>query len=397
MTSPHSAAPQALGYAYQIEIALYLLLRESGGEALSLEHIDDVAFHDEKEEPKDRLQIKHHKRRGSLSDTSPDLWKTIKVWCDEIDFSTFSERPSTLTILTTAIASEGSIASLLRPENRGTPTEIVGLLDNIAESSKNTQLADSFSSYLSMTENNKISLVKAIVILDNSPLIREVGERIKNLLITIRPIYRDAALERIRGWWYGKAYQHLIDPDNHRLIIKGEVNQHLAYIAEQFGPNVLPMDFRRKSPEIPEDAESRIFVKQLEMIDMSKKIIEQAILDYYRAFWQRSFWIRDSLLDSADELSDYENRLIEEWRIFSEEYKMKLGTSPTDDDLRECGRNLYFSVIRNHIPIRTEVREYYFMRGNYHILADCVGEKQPSIGWHPEFVQRLAQIFSGVS
>ena len=68
MTSTFSAAPQALGYLYQIEIALYLLIKENGGEAISIEHIDDVAFHDEKGTPTERLQIKHHKNLGSLSD-----------------------------------------------------------------------------------------------------------------------------------------------------------------------------------------------------------------------------------------------------------------------------------------------------------------------------------------
>ena len=40
----HSAAPQALGYLYQVEIALYLLMKEDGCNALSIEHIDDVVF-----------------------------------------------------------------------------------------------------------------------------------------------------------------------------------------------------------------------------------------------------------------------------------------------------------------------------------------------------------------
>lgn len=398
--SMHSAAPQTLGYIYQIEMALYLLLRENGGEALSIEHIDDVTFHNERGTPIERLQIKHHENLGSLTDASPDLWKTIKVWCDEVDFSTLRDNELTLTILTTANANDGSIASMLRSEKRGETSEVIQRLENIARTSTNTELKNDFSAFLGLEEKDRFALVSAIIILDNSPHILDVGDKIKKLLLGIRPLQRDAALERIRGWWFGKIYNHLTKSKSgfeEKIITKNEVDQAIAYIAEQFGPNVLPMDFRHTDPEIPDEADSRIFVKQLELIGMSTKIIEQAILDYYRAFMQRSFWIRDSLLDYVEELDDYDERLIEEWNIFSEQYKIQLGKSTTEDDLVKCGRNIYFSVLNKHVPIRSEITDPYYMRGSYQILADSNGENFPRIGWHPEFVHRLEQIFSGVN
>lgn len=248
MTSKHSAAPQALGYIYQLEIALYLLLREGGGEMLSIEHIDDVTFHDEKGDPQGRLQIKHHKNIGSLSDSSADLWKTIKVWCDEADFERLHNNNLKLTILTTANAKEGSIASLLRPEGKEDRNNIVKKLADVANSSTNPELKLCFKAFLDLSDKNKLALVKAMVVLDNAPLIQDVGEKIKNLLWTIRPLQKQAALERIRGWWFGKIYRHLTEtkrmPFRDGLISKDEVNLNIANIAEQFGPDVLPMDFR---------------------------------------------------------------------------------------------------------------------------------------------------------
>ena len=397
MTSTHSAAPQALGYIYQIEIALYLLLKEDGGETLSIEHIDDVSFHDEKGDPSERLQIKHHKNIGSLTDFSSDLWKTIKVWCDEADFDKLHNNELTLTILTTANAKDGSIASLLRPERRRDTKDIIQRLEDVASASTNAKLKTCFTAFLELSNKDKYALTNSIVVLDNSPLIQDVGKKIKKLLWGIRPLQKEAALERIRGWWYGKIYNHLLEEAqtsfNESLITKDEINLNVAYIAEQFGPDVLPMDFRRTNPEIPDEADSRVFVKQLELIGMSPKIIEQAILDYYRAFWQRSYWIRDSLLDSFGELDDYENRLIEEWNIFSEQFKMKLGEGTTEDDLRECGKSIYFGVLREHIPIRSGITESYFMRGSYQMLADSRGDNLPRVGWHPEFISHLEKIF----
>ena len=201
MNSRHSAAPNALGYIYQIEIALYLLLKEDGGEALSIEHIDDVTFFDEENDPSKRLQIKHHKNIGSLTDASSDLWKTIKIWCDEADFDKLRNQELALTILTTSKANDGSIASLLKSNKRGNTPNIVQKLKSVAESSTNTGLKPCFAAFLELPEEDKEALVEAITVLDSSPLIQNVGAKIKEMLWGIRPLQKDAALERIRGWW----------------------------------------------------------------------------------------------------------------------------------------------------------------------------------------------------
>ncbi len=82
-----SAADSALGYLYQVRVALLWSLRRAGSGKdfiVSLETLDDVTF----ESPQARgpkadelLQAKHHRKsEASLTDASADLWKSLRVW-----------------------------------------------------------------------------------------------------------------------------------------------------------------------------------------------------------------------------------------------------------------------------------------------------------------------------
>ena len=66
------------------------------------------------------------------------------------------------------------------------------------------------------------------------------------------------------------------------------------------------------------------FVRQLEIIAAGKRRIAAAVRDYYRAFEQRSRWLRNDLVLIGD-LTQYERRLVEEWELVFEGVKDELG------------------------------------------------------------------------
>ena len=88
-------------------------------------------------------------------------------------------------------------------------------------------------------------------------------------------------------------------------------------MAEEYKLDKLPITFRGKVPagEIDTENDPRIFVAQLREIGISSNRIRNAILDYYRAFEQRSQWARENLLVSG-EIEDYEDRLVDEWNRY---------------------------------------------------------------------------------
>ena len=83
LNNAHDASGQMAGYLYQVLAALYLLLDSSDSDAqICIEKFDDIAFV-EQDEPVLMIQTKHQLYRpGNLSNTSVDLWRTIKSWCD---------------------------------------------------------------------------------------------------------------------------------------------------------------------------------------------------------------------------------------------------------------------------------------------------------------------------
>ena len=80
-----SAADSALGYLYQVRLALLSALQrlaEDDTFALYLETLDDVVF-DTTGSALELLQLKHRcDRAANLTDASPDLWKSLRVWMD---------------------------------------------------------------------------------------------------------------------------------------------------------------------------------------------------------------------------------------------------------------------------------------------------------------------------
>jgi hypothetical protein len=129
----------------------------------------------------------------------------------------------------------------------------------------------------------------------------------------------------------------------------------------------------------------------LRAIDVGISRIEKAMLDYYRAFEQRSRWAREELL-VGDEVELYETRLVDEWERFSLAITEELGSEVSELELKKAGRQIFNWMEQNaDIRIRPNVAEPYVMRGSFHLLAD---ESTPRVWWHPQFVERLNQILT---
>jgi hypothetical protein len=207
--------------------------------------------------------------------------------------------------------------------------------------------------------------------------------------------YSGALLERLEGWWLKKVIRQLMSSQI-QPILGQEVEAQILAIADQLRMDNLTIDFVLSEPPHGADPESdtRTFVHQLRLIALSNPRIADAILDYYRAFQQRSKWLREDQL-LIPELEQYENRLVDEWRRKSNQIKEELPPDPADDSiLQKAGRDLYNWMHDNaDIPIRARCREPYVLRGTYHLLADAP-QDAPRVGWHPDFTKRLQRLLA---
>ncbi len=141
--NPFSAADSALGYLYQVRVALLWALRrlKSGNDFLiSLETLDDVTFETRGGAPEELLQTKHHRNREAvLTDASEDLWKSLRVWLEGYQAKTIPAGTA-LHLLTTAKAPQGSVAAYLRADaGRNVDAALKGL-ESTAQSSASRQM-----------------------------------------------------------------------------------------------------------------------------------------------------------------------------------------------------------------------------------------------------------------
>ncbi len=295
-----SAAPQALGYIYQLRYALYKLLSEGESAAICVEKIDDIVL-EEKGSPYEVLQLKRLNKPTAITDRSLELWKTIRVWSNLVKEAKVRVSNTKFYLVATAQAPESGIASLLKPDGRNEQLAIQKILIEIQEilkaPLKDKTLSKCCEDFLSLSDVNQQLLVKNIFILDSSLDIFDIPSEVQNKFFTaIRRECRKQVYERLEGWWMNKMIDHLGNNSLDSAIPRFEVEDKIVDLAEQFQPGALPIDYFDQSPDIPEDAENRLFVIQLRDIELSSARIEKAISDYYRAVEQRSRWARYDLL-----------------------------------------------------------------------------------------------------
>jgi hypothetical protein len=387
--SDFSAAESALGYLYQARYALLLLIDGPEEHQLVLEKLDDIVLED-CGTPAELLQAKYHtSHAANLTDSSADLWKTLRIWSTHLKNELIKIPPTALTLITTAMAPGGSIASNLRPGSHRTCTAALHQLRQIAEDSKNVKLKSAFEAFTALSGAQQEALVNAISVLDSSPDIGDVQAKIKERIrAAVDRQNRDALYERLEGWWFGKVVDQLRST-NPTPITGFEVNDKLRMIAEQFIPAALPIDYLGAEPEdLRPGSDDRMFVRQLRTIDAGLTRIEKAILDFYRAFEQRSRWAREELL-VGDEVEVYEARLIDEWQRYAAALTELFDATTTEIELKNAGRQIFAWVEQTaDLRIRPNVGERYVMRGSYHLLANQI---KPRVWWHPRFLDRLTE------
>jgi hypothetical protein len=398
-----SAGEQGLGYIYQARLALLHLLQLPENTAVCLEKDDDLDFVDS-DGGKSLASLKHKAIGDRLTDLSTDFWKSVNIWL--IRYKRDGRAASNLRffLFTTGTVSPDSFLARLLPEHSVAPDEVKTLaeLANDALTKSTSKLIKPIA--IEFNELNALEqqdFLERILILDGSPRIADIPTIIRDKhMRSIRREHREFVFQRLEGWWTDAVIKHLTGamPDG---VFGYEVSDKLSSFAEEYKADNLPITFRGKLPadEIDTDTDPRLFVAQLREIGISSNRIRSAILDYYRAFEQRSAWAREDLLVMG-EVEEYEDRLTDEWSRYRDVAFEKLKNDSAEDALRDAGVSLYnwaeFETGKiESLRIRARVTEPFVLRGSLHILADSTPE--PTVYWHPRFLDRLGTVLEVAS
>ncbi|MGW7678633.1 ABC-three component system protein [Shewanella sp. S23-S33] len=396
-TDQYSAGEQGLGYIYQARLALLQLLQLPEGTAIFLEKDDDLDFI-QGNGGKSLASLKHKAIGDKLTDLSTDFWKSVNIWL--VRYKADGRIASNLRffLFTTGTVSTGSFLARLLPAQSvasNDATTLTELAEAALAESRSKLIAPIATAFNELNGSEKQDFLERILILDGSPRIGDIPALIRDKhMRSIRREHREFVFERLEGWWTDAVINHLTgaSPEG---IFGYEVSDKLSNFAEEYKVDNLPITFRGKLPadEIDTDTDPRLFVTQLREIGISSNRIRSAILDYYRAFEQRSAWARENLL-VLGEVEAYEDRLTDEWSRYKDVAFEKLRDDSAEEALREAGATLYnwaeFETGKiESLRIRARVTESYVLRGSFHILADSTPE--PKVYWHPRFLDRLSK------
>ena len=397
-TDQFSAGEQGLGYIYQARLALLQLLQLPEDTSIFLEKDDDLDFIDG-DGGKSLASLKHKAVGDRLTDLSTDFWKSVNIWLARYKRDGRAASNLRFFLFTTSTVSTGSFLARLLPDQPGVPDSAISLTesaDYALAGSTSKLIAPIATAFKELSDSEKQDFLERILILDGSPRIGDIPALIRDkYLRSVRREHREFVFERLEGWWTDVVIKQLTGARSEG-IFGYEVSDKLSNFAEEYKADNLPITFRGKVPidEIDTESDPRLFVAQLREIGISSNRIRSAILDYYRAFEQRSAWARENLL-VLGEVEEYEDRLTDEWDRYKDVAFEKLKDDSAEESLREAGANLYnwaeFETGKiESLRIRARVTEPYVLRGSFHILADST--PKPKVYWHPRFLDRIGKV-----
>lgn len=385
--SAFSAAEQGLGYTFQYRFALLKALELPEDCSVHVERYDDVEFTSQ-DGTESLASLKHKAPGDRLTDLSIDFWKSVRIWLARYVSTGRIGSNARFILFTTADVSPASFLNMFVGAGEDDEAR-ARAAERASSQSASADIAKVRTVLESLTEKERCDFYGRITIFPATPRIQDIPALIDRGLRAVDKKARPAVFERLEGWWTDLVIKRLAEGAGNAIRVQ-EVSDKLASIADEYKADNLPITFRGQAPSAVDALnDPRIFVEQLRALKLSERRVHYAIIDYYRAFQQRSSWAREDLVVSG-EMEEYECRLVEEWDRFREIYCERITDNSDEDSCCDAGRQLYLwaETQTSHLRIRERVTEPYVVRGTFHILAN--DRPDPRVHWHPRFLARLA-------
>jgi hypothetical protein len=259
-----------------------------------------------------------------------------------------------------------------------------------AESSDASGTRAARERFLDLGQARQLQLLQAITVLDSTARVVDLGDRLRTALGLVVPSERPVEfLERVQGWWVGRTAQLLAGELSH--VSGADLYRFCDALRDEFQRGRLTVGeelFTDPSEEQKVPLRDAVFVRQLRMVMASSETLDLAVRHYYRAFAQRGRWERD-LEDLDDDLATYERRLCDEWEIAHVALRARVG--PEESERQRAGLELSYNLASSVSARLRGLDEPVLCRGTLHGLADGL-----SIGWHPDFRERVAELLEGL-
>jgi len=392
----HSADGAALGFYFQTQYALLVLLRQnSDNAAVGVEGLDDVTL-------AINGQSLLHQLKHSISATPPAitvssraLWKTIKVWVDCLPYVTLSETRFQL-VAVGDLDAAGPLGPLLSRTRDRAPVlaaltaEATRVLEERAEAARNNlplphgERVAGCEALLGLAETQRLSLLRRVTVERNAPNIADIETEIAAELYLLPKEYRSQVTQRLVEWWDRQVVFSLCGK-RPRVIARVELQECLAELIADIETAKLLPEFEHLTP--PESYQPNgMLARQIALVGGQPSDQNRAQREEWRAREQRSKWINNKM-NMASVIAEYDEVLKEHW---SDLHLQMTEESASLDDQQKRAAGLKVlrwsheiapTVVR---PIASEWSAPYYVRGSYQVLAI-----ELNVGWHPDFAKLL--------
>ena len=376
----HTAAPQAAGYIFQLERALYHLSCSASDVSVAVEYIDDVVQL-KNGIPLIQEQDKNTVRPGVdlLGDRSNALWRTLQIWVNQHrETGFFSQR---YFIVTNSEAS-GPIASLLKQQylNGGIgPKDVIEALRKEGTQRSQAKVVEIMKDVLSCEDLVLADLVGRIEIVDGfySP---EARDEVANGFAIHPRVDQSAVLDSLLGW-LTRTLMAAWREQKPGLVSRKACIQQCREIEnllarERFLPR--PSRDIRVGNADRDQALTRPFVEHLSRIEADDDDVLQAVEHFIQ------FNVEKHRLAAEGEVADREwrdrgDRLKQRWQNILRSQKR----SHRSLGAPELGQQILAEVTYVHLePLGGQpCGELYMTSGHYHRLAD-----DDEVWWNPDYL-----------
>lgn len=381
LTNPidqYGAGASSLGYEYQVRLALLMALESELDDFVYIETADDIEIITE--DSRKLLSLKHKKVGNHITDLSIDFWKSVNIWLKRYKENSNSNY---FLITTEDISIDSFLIAFSHLNKKNIDETLIKEIEEKLRSSKNDIMISIIKKLKDFLPSEKLDFFSKITIFHKNLRITDIPKKIKNTYLTAAHIYRiDEIYERFEGWWYNK----IIDCMSNNWIeniSKKEIILKINEINEEYHSDSLPLIYA--DIEIPESDiekyidESFLFVKKINDINLKKRQINKCIIDFYKATNERNNWIKKTLV-RADEITKFENLLIDEWERFKDSICDEDEEIPHDQKI-EFGKKIFNWSQERNFTIRSRVTNMYISRGTFHIIADDTKDR---LYWLPK-------------
>lgn len=375
ISNSFNAAGPHYGHMVQETIMLKYLLEAGNDDIVSIEYFDDIGI--ERSDGKIvAVQSKSALSWNPVSDQSEDFWKTISNW---IYMSEEGKIDPSKTKFVIALSKKrnGSLSTqfMLAKTTKDYNTLLIMIKDRFKDKTPNT-----ISKYLIHFLSANQEVVKQIVINFNIEIYNDPKEEILRKL-RMQEEERNVLniFDMMTGWLKNKIESLIRDKKS--AFVKGDEFRRQLFASRR----ILDKRFMLKSyatePSIEETGEhlTRMYVKQLELIDCNTEVKIEAISAYIKARIDRIRWADDGDVHSLS-FDEFYKSIRQKWK----NVRRRIDVLHKTESPEKKGKLVLFEC--NDFREKLEGRDvpFHFTPGCFHDCADKL-----EIGWHDDYLRRL--------